>query len=106
MAIRSVQIALNNATATALMVAGDGTGTTFKNLAGTATDPLPVTIGNTDAAIAIWIGGPGVTAATGTKLLPGASQSYQMVGDPAISDIFYAIAASATPNASVMIGRQ
>lgn len=69
-------------------------------------DPIPVLVQNNDGAIDIFIGGPNVTAATGIKLphangLPGPLQ-FQLRNN----DILYAIAASATPNINVMLGRQ
>lgn len=72
---------------------------------GILTDPIPVLVQNPDAAINIFIGGPAVTntgATTGIRLTPGQSVPLTL----AEGDTLYAIAASATPNVCVMLGRQ
>jgi hypothetical protein len=105
MAFKSAQITLGNVSATQLIVQGAGA-TQFANIAGTVDDPLPVIVTNTDATIVIYVGGPGVTAATGTPVYPKTSFPMSLIGDPSISDIPFAIGASGAPVVAVLCGRQ
>ena len=102
MALKSFQIATNSSTATPLLVAGSGA-SQVAALTGTLQDPLPVAIQNIDSAITIYIGGSGVTAATGYPLLAGQSFPFALYGS---SEIPYAISASGTPVIAVLVGRQ
>jgi hypothetical protein len=102
MALKSFQIATNNATATPLLVVGSGA-SQIAALTGTLQDPLPVAIQNIDAAITIYLGGPGVTAVNGYPLLAGVSFPLALYGS---SEIPYAISASGTPVIAVLVGRQ
>jgi hypothetical protein len=102
MPFKSVQIALNASTATPLVVQGY-TGTDFPNTTGVDGDEIPFLITNCDAVIVIYIGGPGVTTATGTPLAAGAALPIGVVGG---GEIPYAIAASGTPTVAVLAGRQ
>ncbi len=69
--------------------------------AGTPTDPRPIVIENQDATNAVYLGGSGVTALTGTELAAGASLTYNVVGN----DSLYAITASATVDVAVDVQR-
>ena len=104
MALKSVQIALST-TEQAVIVQGGGA-SQFANVGGTVDDPLPVIITNLDAAILIYVGGPGVTAATGTPIYPKLSLPMSLIGDPTVSDIPHCVAASGTPSVAVLVGRQ
>jgi hypothetical protein len=54
----------------------------------------------------VYVGGTGVTAATGTPVYPKTSFPMSLIGDPSISDIPYAIGASGAPVVAVLCGRQ
>jgi hypothetical protein len=101
MALSARQITLVTSTATPLLVQGSGAGTTFKNIAGTTVDPLPVSLKNEDASVVIWIGGPDVSATNGQSLNPGQSTVMNVYSN----DLPYAFS-TGTPIVSVMVGRQ
>lgn len=101
MSLKSIQLGLTTA-AQAAIVQGSGS-TQFKNAAGTLQDPLPVQITNLDAAIIIYIGGPTVTSGTGTPIPAGGTWIGNLYG---VSEIPYLVAASGTPTAAVLVGRQ
>lgn len=101
MALKSVQLVLST-TEQAVLVQGSGAGQ-FLNIAGSLADPLPVRIANTDATITMFVGGPGVTSATGTPLLAGQALSLSLYGTGEIPHI---VAASGTPTAAILCGRQ
>jgi len=100
MALSARQI--NVSTAVPLLVAGSGSGTTFKNISGTVTDPLPISIKN-EGTTTVYLGGPDVSGTTGQSLPGGASIVMNLYGNPA--DVVYAFAATATV-VSVLVGRQ
>lgn len=106
MGVNSVQVALNATTATPIVVQGAGNpgDGTFRNVTGAMGDELPLLITNTSATIVVYLGGYGVTSATGTPLQPNAALPMSFLGTDA-TDLF-AIAASATPTVSVFAGRQ
>ncbi len=104
MALRSQAIALNTSTATPLLVKGTSSGQ-FPNISGTVNDPLPVIIQNNNASISITVGGPNVASEGGVVIPAGSSLQLSLIGSP-VSDIPYAVSASATPNATVICGRQ
>ena len=103
MALSVRQITLVASTATPLLVLGTGTGTTFKNVGGTVTDPLPVSIKNEDSAATVWIGGSDVTNTKGQSIPPGGTMTMNLYGNPV--DLPYAFS-TGTPIVSVMAGRQ
>jgi len=90
---------INVSTAVPLLVQGLGTGTTFKNISGTVTDPLPISIKNEGTTI-VYLGGPDVSATNGQSLGPGGTTVMNLYGD-----IPWAFAAAATV-VSVMVARQ
>lgn len=102
MALKSIQLVMSAVTAQAAIVQGSGSAQ-FKNAAGTLQDPLPVQITNLDPTITIWLGGSGVTAGSGTPILAGQSWVGNLYGT---SEIPWLIAASGTPTAAVLLGRQ
>jgi len=104
MGVKSIQITLNATTATPLIVKSDGSGTTFTNAHGAIGDELPALITNTDATIKIYLGGPGVTALTGTPLAAGAALPINFLGSD--GQALEAIAASGAPVVAVLVGRQ
>lgn len=107
MGVHSVQIALNNSTATALVVPGAGAGgtdTSFINTSGSIGDPLPVLVTNDSSTVVIYLGGPGVTSSTGTAIQPNAALPFSFIGTDA-QDLF-AISASDTPSVAVFALRQ
>jgi hypothetical protein len=110
MGVLSVQIALNSATATPLIVHGTGTGTggdtTFKNTEGSIDDPIPALVTNLAASggAVVWVGGQGVTTSTGTPIQPLASLPFSFVGSD--SRALWAISGSDTPSVSVCLLRQ
>jgi hypothetical protein len=101
-ALSARQITLVASTATPLLVAGTGTGTTFRNTAGNVQDPLPIQVKNEDAAAVVWIGGPDVNATHGQSLNAGQSVIMNVYGT---SEIPYAFS-TGTPIVSVLAGRQ
>src|SRR5215467_6716090 len=103
MGLSARQITLVTSTATALLVVGSGSGTTFKNISGTTQDPLPVSVKNEDASIVVWLGGSDVSATNGQSLNPGQTILMNLYGTPV--DIPYAFAVG-TPKVSVLVGRQ
>jgi hypothetical protein len=64
--------------------------------AGTPADPRPILVRNTGSST-VYLGGPGVTTATGMELLTGESIPYNSVGN----DSLYAVVASSTDNVTV-----
>lgn len=109
MAFNANQITVSNATPTALLVQGgtpqSPTAGSFYNITGSANDPLPVIIKNTDASITVFIGGNQQTLTTGNgyPLLAGASLPMTLLNS---GDIPYALAASGSPKVAVLVGRQ
>lgn len=101
MALSARQITLSASTITALLVLGDGTGTTFKTITGHLQDPVPVTIKNEDAAAIVWVGGPDVSATKGQSVGPGASKTINVYSN----DFPFAFS-TGTPVISVLCGRQ
>lgn len=101
MALKSIQLTLST-TEQAAIVQGSGAAQ-FKNAAGTLQDPLPVQITNMDAAIIIYIGGAGVLSSTGTPIPAGETWIANLYGT---SEIPHLVAASGTPTAAVLLGRQ
>lgn len=99
MPFNSTQITLSSANPKPLVLAS-----TFTNVTGANGDELPLVIGNTDAAITMYLGGPTVSAATGYPLVAGASLALTCMGTDATG--LYAIAASGTPVIAVLVGRQ
>jgi hypothetical protein len=93
---------------TTTAVAPDPTVTKANGLfqAGTANDPVPITIENLNATHSAWIAqGPGasaVTKSTGEELFGKASKTYSVVGN----DQLYAVATTTTVKISVSVGRQ
>lgn len=67
MAFKAVQITATGSTPVALIVAGDGTGTTFKNAQGSVQNPLPISFLVTGGTT-YW-GGPTVSNTTGQILI-------------------------------------
>ncbi len=106
MGVRSVQIALNNTTATPLIVPGAGTSsdTTFINTTGSIPDPIPALVTNLSSSVVVYVGGQGVTSSTGTPIQGNASLPFSFVGTDA-TDLF-AISASDTPSVAVFLLRQ
>lgn len=102
MAFSSKQITLVTSTITPLLVKGSGSGTTFKNITGSLSDPLPVLVRNLDATVTIWIGGSDVSATNGYELLAGESLALSLYGESEIPNAF----AVGTPKLSVLCGRQ
>jgi hypothetical protein len=102
MAFSARQITLVTGTATPLLVLGSGSGSTFKTVAGTIQDPLPVLITNLDAVITIYIGGSDVSGTAGVPLAAGQSLTLSLYGS---SEIPYAYA-TGTPKIAVLVGRQ
>src|SRR5215831_29028 len=68
--------------------------------AGSVNDPVAITIQNLDAANPIYIGGVGVTAASGTRLAPQASANFVVVGNQSQ----YAVATGAAVTVAVLVG--
>lgn len=101
MALAAVQLTLSTSEQAAI-VQGAGAGQ-FKNVAGVVGDPLPCVISNQDAAIIIFVGGPGVTALTGLAIQPKTNLTLNLYGS---SEIPHLVAASGTPIAGVLLGRQ
>lgn len=101
MTLKAVQLSLST-TSQAAIVQGSGAGQ-FMNVAGNARDPLPVQIANIDPAITIYVGGPDVSASLGMPIAPGASWTANLYGT---SEIPWLVAASGTPKAAVLLGRQ
>lgn len=101
MSLAAVQLTLTTTEQPAL-VQGASAGQ-FKTIGGSAADPLPVAIANLDAAIVIFVGGFGVTAATGFPIQPKTTLQLALFGS---SEIPHLVAASGTPVAAVMCGRQ
>jgi len=102
-AFKVIQLTLVEDTATPTIVQGSGDDQ-FKNVSGTATDPLPVSIKNEDASDTVWWGGSDVDDTHGQSLAPGASQVFGLTGMPA-SDIPY-VYSTGTPIVSVAVGKQ
>jgi len=67
--------------------------------AGTQNDPRPILIENQGAG-AVYLGGSGVTDATGIELASGGSLTYNVIGN----DSLYAVAA-ASESVAVSVGR-
>lgn len=102
MAFRAVQLTLVANTATACVVLGDGTGTTFKNVGGTVQDPLPIIIKNEDGAAVVWWGGSNAVDATHGQSIPaGGSVPMNVYGN----DLPW-VFSTGTPVVSVVCGRQ
>jgi hypothetical protein len=101
MAFNSAQVVVSSTLATPLIVAGTGPNQ-FRNPAGVISDPLPLVILNTDAAISVYLGGPNVSATNGLTLGAGQSVTLQIV-DGATP---YGLAASGSPRVGILAGRQ
>ncbi len=99
MAIKSAQVTLGNVTAIPIITSDIFTQTTGAN-----GDELPALVANVDPAITVYLGGLGVTSATGTPLAPGQSLSFRFMGAEATT--LYAVGASGTPKVAVLLGRQ
>ena len=103
MAFKSVQLTLST-TAQAAIVKGSSAGQFVIGLTNSGLqDPLPVSIKNEDAAIVIYWGGPGVTSTTGQSIAAGSEIIMNLYGQ---LEVPYLVAASGTPVASVVLGRQ
>src|SRR5271157_4579583 len=104
MAASSRQVALNASTATLLWVTESTPAATAGHFqAHDAGDPVPMIVQNIDSTIVIYLGPASMTDTTvGFPLAAGASLPSNVVG----SDSMYAIAASGTPKAAVLSGRQ
>lgn len=102
MALSARQLTLVASTPTKTIVGGDGTGTTFKNVAGTVSDPLPLEIKNEDATAVVWVGGPDVSATKGQSLPAGQTFTANVYGTSDIPFVF----STGTPIVSVLLGRQ
>lgn len=73
-------------------------------MAGTPTVPLRVQIENTDATNPIYIGGSGVTSATGIKVAAGALWPLEGPIEVVGNDSLYAIATGGAVNVNVLVG--
>jgi hypothetical protein len=102
MAFSARRITLVASTATPCLVFGTGAGTTFKNVAGSVQDPLPVIIKNEDASAIVYVGGPDVANTAGQSLAPGASIPMNVYGTSEIPYVW----STGTPVVSVLCGRQ
>lgn len=108
MALSARQITFVASTPTPLLVFGTGSGSTFKSIAGTVQDPLPVQIKNEDPSTTIWIGGPDVSATNGQSLAPLAAMTMNLYGGSSpssTSEIPYGFSTGTTV-VSVLVGRQ
>ena len=98
MAFRSALVTVSSTAATPVLASPR-----FATLSGTLSDPIPVVILNTDAAITIYIGGSDVAAANGFPLVHGAQLQ---VSIEARTSGPYALAASGAPVLAVLATRQ
>lgn len=102
MAFKSHHITLVASTSTALLVKGNGSGTTFKNVVGHVADPIPVQVRNEDSTLTCYIGGPDVSASNGRSLAPGEIFTANLYGEEEIPYVF----STGTAILSVLCGRQ
>jgi hypothetical protein len=102
MAISSRQKALTASTAQACLVAGTGSGFTFKNIHGTLQDPIPVSIKNEDASAVVYWGGSDVDSTHGQSIPAGGVVVMNLYGESEIPYVW----SSGTPTVSVTCGRQ
>jgi hypothetical protein len=101
MAFSSRQITLAAATATPLLVKGSGSGTTFKNIVGTVTDPVPVMFMITTGTV-YW-GGTDVTNSNGMLMTANVPVVMNLYGE---GEIPYCYQAAGGAVVSVVLGRQ
>lgn len=93
-------IQLTAGAAQPVLVQGTGAGQ-FKNIQGTNTDPLPVSIKNEDASATMWWGGSDVSATKGQSIAAGGTVVMNLYND---SEIPYVFGTGGT--FSVVCGRQ
>jgi hypothetical protein len=99
-AFLSTQVALNASTATALwQFGGTSPPPTLQN-SGSLQDPIPACL---ICSAAIYIGGSNVTSANGFELPANTPFPLTFFGG---SEILYAVAATGTPTAQLIFGRQ
>lgn len=103
MGVNSAQISVSSVTATQLIVQGTGAGQ-FRNTTGNVSDPFPTTLQNMDAAITIFLGGPGVTTGNGFPLKAGVTIPFSWLNVDATG--LFGLAASGTPLLAILAGRQ
>lgn len=97
MAFKATQVTVTATSTAVSALAG------YTNTGGTVTDPIPILITNTDTTNYLYVGGVGVTDATGTPIYPQTSQALNCYGP---SEIPYIYSPVGNIVVAILVGRQ